>query len=300
MELEGVHILLTYRCLFECDHCFVWGSPRQTATFSLSGLLEVLDQASEVGSVRWIYLEGGEPFLHYEVMRRVAETAAHMGFDVGVVSNGYWATNVEDAWACLEPLAPHLRELSLSSDLYHSDEEMSRTTRTATTAAAALGLATEVLTIAQPGAGGQAASGCLPPGQVAVMYRGRAAVTLADRVPGVPWEELSACPHEDLADPGRVHVDPFGHVHLCQGLTLGNLFETSLTELVRSYDPTAHPIVGPLLAGGPAELIRRFGLTPRERYADACHACYEARRALRERFPAELAPDEVYGVDQPR
>ncbi len=52
MKLEGVHILLTYRCLFECDHCFVWGSPRQSATLSLSGLFDVLDQTAELGGVR--------------------------------------------------------------------------------------------------------------------------------------------------------------------------------------------------------------------------------------------------------
>jgi hypothetical protein len=31
-------------------------------------------------------------------------------------------------------------------------------------------------------------------------------------------------------------------------------------------------------------------------YADACHACYSARLALREKFPEFLAPDQVYGV----
>ncbi len=30
MKLTGLHLLLTYKCIYECDHCFVWGSPRQT------------------------------------------------------------------------------------------------------------------------------------------------------------------------------------------------------------------------------------------------------------------------------
>ena len=31
MKLSGLHFLLTYRCVYECDHCFVWGSPASRA-----------------------------------------------------------------------------------------------------------------------------------------------------------------------------------------------------------------------------------------------------------------------------
>jgi hypothetical protein len=33
-----------------------------------------------------------------------------------------------------------------------------------------------------------------------------------------------------------------------------------------------------------------------ESYADACHLCYQARCALRARFPEILTPDQMYGV----
>jgi MoaA/NifB/PqqE/SkfB family radical SAM enzyme len=38
IELTGLHVLLTYRCTFECDHCFVWGSPNQAGTFTLADI----------------------------------------------------------------------------------------------------------------------------------------------------------------------------------------------------------------------------------------------------------------------
>jgi hypothetical protein len=79
-------------------------------------------------------------------------------------------------------------------------------------------------------------------------------------------------------------------------LVIGNLFESSLSDICARYDPAAHPITGPLLDGGPAELARRYGYTPRAGYVDACHLCYETRRALRERFPQELRPNQMYGV----
>ena len=93
-----------------------------------------------------------------------------------------------------------------------------------------------------------------------------------------------------------MHVDPVGHLHVCQGISIGNLSDLSLRQICADYDPGAHPIVGPLLEGGPAALVRRYDLPHGERYADACHLCYEARLALRERFPATLAPDQMYGV----
>ncbi len=62
------------------------------------------------------------------------------------------------------------------------------------------------------------------------------------------------------------------------------------------YDPDAHPIVGPLLAGGPAEIVRRYGLAHEAGYADHCHLCYRMRCALRARFPEVLTPDQMYGT----
>ena len=47
-RLNGLHILLTYRCLSACDHCFVWGGPDQTGVFTLESLYRVLDRRAPV------------------------------------------------------------------------------------------------------------------------------------------------------------------------------------------------------------------------------------------------------------
>jgi len=143
---------------------------------------------------------------------------------------------------------------------------------------------------------GEHSTGQLPIGESAVMYRGRAAEKLVHRAQAQPWEKFTECPYEDLRDPGRVHLDPFGNLHLCQGISLGNLFETPLKEICQRYDPEAHPIVGPLLQGGPAELARRYRLPDQVGYADACHLCYQTRNELRPQFPHILTPDQMYSV----
>ena len=128
------------------------------------------------------------------------------------------------------------------------------------------------------------------------MYRGRAAVKLASRAISHPWEEFVSCPHEDLREPGRVHLDPYGNLHICQGLVIGNLFEEPLQQICQEYEADAHPICGLLLSGGPAALVSEYSLPHASHYADACHLCYEARLALRSRLPEILGPDQMYGV----
>jgi MoaA/NifB/PqqE/SkfB family radical SAM enzyme len=83
MKLSGLHILLTYQCNYECDHCFVWGSPRQAGTLTLEQIEEILNQAKDAG-VTSIYFEGGEPFLYYAVLNKAVHMAADMGFPLAL------------------------------------------------------------------------------------------------------------------------------------------------------------------------------------------------------------------------
>ena len=298
MKLTGIHFLLTYQCTYECDHCFVWSSPSAPGVFTLARIREVLEQGQALGNLRSVYFEGGEPFMYYPVLVQAVNMAAAMGLSVGIVSNAYWSTAEEDALVWLQPFAGIVQDLTLSDDLYHSDEPGAVSVGYARAAAVKLGIPDGSISIAQPEAdGAERATGQLPEGQSGVMYRGRAAANLVERAPHrTPWEQLDECPYENLRDPGRVHVDPYGYVHLCQGLTLGSLEDTSLTEMWPAYDPDTHPIIGPILAGGPAELARRAGFQPEATYADACHLCYTVRSVLRAQYPDLLAPPQVYGV----
>jgi hypothetical protein len=296
IELNGLHLLLTYQCTHECEHCFVWGSPQQSGVMSLEFLREVLRQAQETGTVEWIYFEGGEPFLYYPVMLRAIQEAAKLGFKVGIVSNGYWAIGPLDAFVALQPLSGMVQDLTVSSDLFHWGEQRQRVLDTIRAAGEKLAIPLGAISIAQPEEICAAGVGQISAGGSGVMYRGRAAEKLAPRVRQASWDSFKVCPHEELCDPGRIHLDPFGNLHLCQGLLIGNMLETPLSEICAAYDPEAHPIIGPLLRGGPAELARQYDLPHAETYADACHLCYRMRLALRQSYPELLAPDQVYGV----
>lgn len=300
MELNGLHLLLTYQCTLECDHCFVWGSPWQQGTMTYAAVKEILDQAVATKTIKSIYFEGGEPFLFYPVLVKGVQEASKMGFEVGIVSNSYWATSVEDAWLWLEPFQGLVQDLSVSSDLFHWGERESLQARNAAAAAEKLGIPIGFISIAQSGADDAAVplmvQGQLPLGESGVMYRGRAAEKLTHQAKKFPWDRFDQCPYEDLREPGRIHVDPLGNLHICQGISIGNLFQKPLWEICRDYNPDSHPITGPILAGGPFELVKRYGLPHEQDYADACHLCYTACKALRPRFPEILLPDQMYGA----
>jgi len=298
VELCGVHFLLTYKCTSECDHCFVWGSPNQGGTMKLEQVHQILDQAQELETCEWIYFEGGEPFLFYPVLLNGVQKAADAGFKVGIVSNAYWATSRVDAVECLRPFKGLVQDLSISSDLFHGEELVSVEARNAYEAAQKLGLPCCLMSVEHPGesAAVGANQAALPLSWSPVRFRGRAAYALTDGVGFSRWEKFDRCPHEDLYDPGRVHVDAYGTVHICQGLSIGNLFQTSLREICHAYDPEAHPVIRHLINGGPAELFRSHTDPSAHEYADACHLCYETRKRLISRYPDVLTPSNVYGM----
>jgi len=295
--LKGIHFLLTYKCNRSCDHCFVYAGPQARGTFTLEQIRRVFDEIGRIGTIEGIFFEGGEPFLFYPIMVEGIRIARGMGLRAGVVTNAYWATCEEDAERWLRPLADlGLAGPVLSDDLFHHAEDEADPAEHALAAARKLGMEPTTICTHYPKV--ETGEDGRPVVTGGVMFRGRAAEKLlGDDFPTQPWTCFTACTPENLRDPARVHVDAYGNVHLCQGLLMGNLWQTPLSEMVAGYDPDAHPIVGPLLRGGPAELARAGGIEHEEEYVSACHLCYAARRALVDRFSCELGPRQVYGLE---
>ena len=299
MKLSSLHLLLTYQCTLECDHCFVWGSPWQTGTMTLENIRHILEQAKDIGTVKSIYFEGGEPFLYYPILLKAVIEASAAGFQVGLVTNGYWATGTKEALEWLRPFEGVVGDISISSDSYHRTEKLDQNAKNAIAAAKILDIPIGTISIARPEAEEAATTvGQLPTGESALMYRGRAASKLVSHARLKDWEQFTDCPYEDLRSPERIHIDPLGYVHICQGITLGNLFHIPLSEICEQYSPETHPITGPLLKGGPVELARHYELSCSGNYADACHLCFEVRQGLREQFLDILAPDQMYCVKE--
>ena len=298
--LKGIHFLLTYTCNYECDHCFLYCSPNSKGTFTLTQIKKVLDEAVKLDTIEWVYFEGGEPFLYYPIMLEGLKLANKMGFKIGIVTNSYWATSVEDAEIWLKPfLEIGINDFSISDDTFHFGDEEVNLAKRAREAAENLNLPSSSISIDKPtveeGIDKDHEKG-EPVIKGGAMFRGRAVETLIETLPRRSWEEMNKCPYEDLEGLGRVHLDPFGNIHICQGLSIGNFWETPLSKLIKTYDGNSHPICGPLIQGGPAQLVREYNIEHEGKYIDECHLCYLARLNILDKFPQYLAPKQVYGV----
>jgi len=297
MRPTELHLLLTYQCTRECEHCFAWGSPQQRGCMTLEKIKLILNQAKELDSLVSITFTGGEPFLHYPILLSAVRLAARSHLKVSVISNGYWATDETDCTEWLGPLAGLVHHLTISCDWYHWEAELKQRIRDVCAVGGDLSVPIKVVSVVYPEClGNESVTGSMPVEESPLTYRGRAAQELAPEAPGLSWLSFTACQNLDLRNPHRLYIDPFGNVMVCQGVSIGNVIDTPLDEICDSYAPDYHPIIGPLVEGGPVELVLRYGLDHKAAYADACHACYEARKALRDRFPDSLAPDQMYGV----
>lgn len=246
-----------------------------------------------------VYFEGGEPFLFYPLMLEGIKLAQDMGFKTGIVTNAYWATSEEDAEIWLRPLRElGLTDLSVSDDTLHSGEEKDPPAKNAIAAAEKLGMPVGSICIEKPAIDTEKSDGKGEPVMGGgALLKGRAVENLTDGLPGRNYDEFTECRDEELRNPGRVHIDPYGFVHLCQGLVIGNMFEVSLSELIMNYDGESHPICGPLLKGGPALLAKKYDVKHDKKFVSACHFCYIVRQSLLDKFPEYLAPGQVYGLD---
>lgn len=299
--ITQVHILLTYMCTMSCDHCFVCSSPYSEGTFTPGQITALLDQTDALGTVERIYFEGGEPFLFYPVLVNGIRQARSRGYSVGIVTNGYFATSEENARCFLEPFPGlGLSDLSVSDDVFHYENREVNAARCAFQTATDMGLPATILALDPGGSSPETRGspreekkGVITGG--GIMFRGRASGKLSQYGDACDWQKFTTCPYEDLKEPSRLHVDAFGNLQICQGISLGNIWEHPLEELVRNYSPSSHTICGPILKGGPAQLARELGFTPPTTgVADACHLCYLARKSSRERFPKILEPAQVY------
>lgn len=305
MPLDALHVILTYRCNQECRHCFVFGGPYHDDVFTRSRLHDFLNQLREVPSVETVYFEGGEPFLYYPLLLDAVDYVTQMDLDTCVVTNGYWLSTEREIELYLRPLVTAgLTRIQVSLDALHGERRlrrMRRIKRQLEKQCERRRLESEFLSLTIPEPNDEpveARRGETITGGV-VEFRGRAATELVEEQATWLWSTFDECPHELLEDPRRVHVDPHGHVHLCQGLLMGNMSGVPLKSIMEEWKPADHPIVGPLLRGGPAALVTEHGLEHEEGYADSCHLCYSARLQLLERYPEWLGPPSVYGARKP-
>jgi hypothetical protein len=295
--LTSVHILLTYSCPLRCDHCFVFASPQATGKVSPARVSHILEQALSVKSIEWVIFEGGEPFLVYPLLLTCVKHARKLGFKVGVITNGYFGRSEEAAIRYLKPLAAlGLDRIYVSNDRFHYKNTIDSPAKRVIDAAIKIGIPTTRLMISESASPiqNQDLESLFVEETYPLLMVGRADEKIHLDQPLSDWRSFTSCPFKELQDPDTIFIDPLGNTQICQGISIGNIWEDTLPNLMEKFEIDSHPIYGPIVHFGPKGLADEYRVIPLQEYQNACQLCYAVRRLLLSQFPEYLSPPQVY------
>ncbi|MFF4159384.1 radical SAM protein [Streptomyces sp. NPDC001678] len=112
-------IMPTFTCPAACSDCGTLSSPRERARLEIHHIISALDKARELG-FRNVVFTGGEATLRWKDLLLGIRHARSLDFPVRLVTNAYWARNLEAARKKLEALiAAGLSEINYSTGDEH-------------------------------------------------------------------------------------------------------------------------------------------------------------------------------------
>jgi len=281
--------------------------------------MEVVTTLKAQNDLELVVLLGGEPGLFPELTHRLAKAIRALDIKFRVESNAFWATDESAAHQFLAPLYAENVSMMFSLDAFHMPftplERVERAIRMSEQLDGVYNLEIAYLNLADHSHPLDEKTDALyaeltfrlgfePQSYRGnILFNGRSADRLADLVAagrGVPDEPCHVVPwwyKGDLDTLELLILDPDGYLSKGCGIAIGNVKQTSVTEILQSYEAHRHPILSTLLHRGPLGLAQEaleLGYELKRDYADRCHLCQEARQVLRVKYPEYLQPDQHY------
>ncbi|MEN6578478.1 MAG: radical SAM protein [Phycisphaerales bacterium] len=310
-------LMLTYKCNAACEFCYYHCSPQKGGLMPVETCLAAWRSLKTIaGDGARVHLTGGEPFLYWdhlvEILRKAGEQ--RLGPVDLIETNGFWATDdqlVTDRLATLTSLG--MQRLKISVDPFHQEYvDAEPVDRLASMAVEILGsdrvmvrweeYLDEPADIRRLSQAQRDRAYILAYHEYPFRFTGRAA--------GHPAHLLATMPAGDLVHMNclagflgakGVHIDPHGNVFsgTCSGIILGNVNQTPLEEIWRTFQPAGDGPVGILCEKGPCGLLdeaKNLGFEELPAYASKCHLCTHARQFLFESglWQPVLGPADCY------
>ena len=121
-SLNAIGIQLTNKCNLTCRHCGADSSPQGEGGPSIEWICDLINAISDKTNINTLMITGGEPFLRYNDLLRIAEKGAKRNLKIKVVTNGYWGKNTKLAQNYINELAEAgLCQLTISVDKIHQE-----------------------------------------------------------------------------------------------------------------------------------------------------------------------------------
>ena len=310
--MSTLKIHLTYQCTGACDHCRFRCTPAPREVIDGDLALDCIRTLKDIHGLATVVLMGGEPGLFPELTWRLASAARGLGIGVRVETNASWAVSPDAARRFLQPLCREQVRICFSLDAFHEPfvplDRIEQAIRVCDELGGSYSFEAAYLDRnARPPVdvrtdeiihGAEARAGHpLKVYRGPVIFHGRAAERLAPLVAqgrGVPSEPCQTVPwwsKGHLRTLDLITLDPRANLSKGCGILFGNVRQTPLETILKTYDAERHPIFSVLLTSGPLGLARQaqaLGYQLKADYADRCHLCQEARAVLRTKYPEYL------------
>lgn len=316
-------ILPTYNCTAACENCCFGSHPGIEERIPLERLLDYVDQAAAMKSIRLLVFSGGECFSLGDDLVAAVERATSHGILTRCVTNGYWATTPERARQRLEPLyRAGLREINISTGDYH--QQFVKPARVVTGAVEAVRVGMRVLVVVESRQGRAfTAQHLYADAEFAALLADplRAHMIKVIESPWISMQDAEAVGHnrDALASRDNLHlkkgcdsvlntivVTPGEQLGACCGLTreqipemhVGSLRQFGMSEL---YDAAVRDFLKVwLFVEGPEHILAwAASIDPSiewenkyNHHCDACRAMYQdqkVRRVIRDNYRQKQA-----------
>ncbi len=310
-------LMVTYKCNGRCEFCYYHCGPEKGGKIDVETAVGAWEGIVNLSADRTkIHITGGEPFLYFDLIARIAEEVKKMslpGFD-SIETNGYWAENdkiVRERIGFLHNMG--LNKLAVGWDPFHAEfVDVSKVRRLVDISRGILGKDKVLVRwekyIQNPC---QMADICDMDNlddKIAMLkedrcrFTGRASGRLSEPFRTKSIDQIAEynCRNAFLHS-GGVHIDPYGNVFngQCSGIITGNVKNQSIDTLWKLFDPCSHEFFETLFYRGPvglAEEAGKFGFDLSGKWAGKCHLCSEVRQFFFDRnlHSRIIGPNDCY------
>jgi len=288
MELKSLAFLLTDRCNASCGMCCFSCTPHNRTLLDIGLVKDYIRQAAELGTVKSINFSGGEAIMYYDELLECIACAKSYGFRSTLVSNGFWAADMEKGRALLGGLvAEGLTDLSLSVDQFHQEYVPLTSVRNAMRLAEEFHVLSAITLVElRDGFSAAFSMDALRPliyGKNLIVYPAFPAGAAVKNIPDDQFIRVCApdsarCPFDHTF---TVLFD--GSVLMCCSqfsreippVHLGRYETTTLKDAIHNFNN--NPYLYVLLSEGfkfYVDLARSLGFSVDEHYCVACHLCH--------------------------
>ena len=306
MMTKGLCIVLTDRCNAACEMCCFSCSPENNHVMDEALMFQAIDQAAEVEGISYIGFSGGEPFLYYDLLKNGLAHARLRGFATSVATNGFWGSWPDEILQ-QRLSALQIDKIFLSTDYYHQQYVPGSSVERAIFAARTIGISINVgIGETRSHTSGAHFQQMGDSKYLLAFYT--YPYIRAGRAAGFPEAEFfqpSEIPVERCASNGLISVMYDGKVFPCckqqvfsTALTLGNLYNSSLKDILSSSDNAAlmRCLSNPRCL---RKMLEEKGLTgPFPSACDSCSSIFGDGNSLESLMPLIHAADSQIAADQ--